>query len=440
MGTLPREKGRACGERGSALVEAAVVLPILVLLLYWAIGLTDVLLLKIKSSEAARFALWESTVFRDPADIDRDVRERFADLRSPASQRVAHTGLLLYPNAQDVVFRAEVDTTSRKVSIGGAGRLELPAVPDAVLAPVRAVVGAIAEGVDAEMEREQFNVHGAAEARVALSRASRSDSPILNGGDLLGRPGGDDMGPGTSMANWSFQTPLPSQRPMRLVFDTWKAWPKPPPYNTAGAPDGPGISPMLTYPTVERQVSAQVGKIAFLGLRQTWAFQKLSGALGDLLHSGVARALLGGEAPDPLATSTMDGDGPRGPITILPVERPDVDWAPGRGLNVQRIGDVGTDGPSPIWLRSNEALVKEDGGEDYSRYTVPFRINTRYWTEEGGMDEDAREPRLQRPGSDVGTDANGYVDAFHCRGHFFAGAVRDGVVAPSKRYRSAACR
>lgn len=434
-----RDRTTRRSERGAAVVEAALVLPLLVVLLYWSIAMTDVLVLKIKSSEAVRFALWESTVFRDPKDIAADVAARFADLRSPASQQLAFTGLMLYPRSQDMVWTAEVDTTSKAVPIGGEGNLQLPVVPDAVSGAVGTVVSLISGVVDEELDREQFNVHGSAEARVQLVRASHLESAILNGGDLLGRRGGDDVDHARSMANWSFQTPLPGQRPMRLVFDTWKAWPKPAVFNRAGAPDGPGISPQLTYPVVERQVSAQVDKIAFLGLRQTAAFQKLSGAMGELLHSDAMRTMLGGEAPDILATGTMDGDGPRGPITILPVERPDVGWAPGGGLNVQRIGDVGTAREEPVWLRSNEALVKDDGGEDYSRYTVPFRINTRYWTEDGGMDGDARHPRLAKPDGEVGAASNGYVDTFHCRGHFFAGAVRAGVSDVRKRYRSPEC-
>ena len=73
------------GQSGSALVEAAILFPVLVLILYWSIALTEVLILKLKASEAARFALWETTVWKSPSQIDREVRQRFADLRSAAS-------------------------------------------------------------------------------------------------------------------------------------------------------------------------------------------------------------------------------------------------------------------------------------------------------------------------------------------------------------------
>ena len=65
---------------GSALVEAAILFPCLLLVLFWSMALTEVLVLKLKASEAARFALWETTVWKSPARIQRQVQQRFADL------------------------------------------------------------------------------------------------------------------------------------------------------------------------------------------------------------------------------------------------------------------------------------------------------------------------------------------------------------------------
>src|ERR1700704_6442083 len=98
-------------EQGSALVEAAILIPVLVLILYWSGALTDVLVLKLKASEAARYALFETPGWKDPAQIRQEVQKRFADLRSPASISIQSTGLLLYPKASDLAWRAEVDTT-----------------------------------------------------------------------------------------------------------------------------------------------------------------------------------------------------------------------------------------------------------------------------------------------------------------------------------------
>ena len=62
------------GQSGSALVEAAILFPCLLLVLYWSIAVTDFLVLQLKASEAARFALWETTVWKPPSLIDREVR------------------------------------------------------------------------------------------------------------------------------------------------------------------------------------------------------------------------------------------------------------------------------------------------------------------------------------------------------------------------------
>src|SRR4051794_16084369 len=183
-------------EDGSALVEAAILFPVLVLILYWSSALTDVLVLKLKAAEAVRYALWETTVFKPPAQIQDEVQRKFIDLRSPRDVTVQGTGLLLAPRLPNPGFRVDLDTTSKKVSIGGA--------------------------LDAEMEREGFNIRGKAVARVSVGPGSPDGSPILNGGRLLAA----DLGRPSSLAKMLLQVPLPSERPMELIFDTWKAWPR----------------------------------------------------------------------------------------------------------------------------------------------------------------------------------------------------------------------
>ncbi|GAC1336569.1 MAG: hypothetical protein NVSMB23_01790 [Myxococcales bacterium] len=423
---------RRDSERGSALVEAAIVLPVLVLAILWSVAMTDVLILKIKSSEAARFALWETTVFREGPAIDADVRARFADLRSPAGLSLDFTGLALYPRARDLEWSASVDTAYEKVGLGGRSRL--PPVTGSTAKLAFAALGLFTRSVDDATEHEGFNVYGAAGARVTLVRATHRESGILAGGDLLGRRGGNDLAVAPSMVDFSFQTPLPSQRPLRLVFDTWKAWPRPARFTPIrGKPTDLDASPLESYPVVEEQVSAQVGQIAFLGLKRRGVLAKISDTLSGAASSSALRTLLGGEIPDLLDTGRMDGGkGPRGPITILPVARPDVPWVPGNGLRVQRVGDLGTADERPVEVRGNESLTE---GADRSRYTVPYRINTPYWTSDGGTDGDTRDTRLRRPPAAIGADRNGYTDSFRCRGHFFAGAVRPGEVDARRRYR-----
>src|SRR4030081_2421464 len=92
-------------ERGSAMVEAAIIFPCLVLILYWSAAITDVMVLKLKAAEALRYSLWESTVFKPPKQIDTEVQQRFVDLRSPKAINVQYTSLLMYPLARDMAWR-----------------------------------------------------------------------------------------------------------------------------------------------------------------------------------------------------------------------------------------------------------------------------------------------------------------------------------------------
>src|SRR5579872_6040248 len=95
-------------ERGSALTEGAILIPVLILIIYYSSAMTDVMVLKIKAQEATRFVLWEMTVFRDPGQINTDLQTRFADLKSPQSVATANTGLLMYPKAADLGWKANI--------------------------------------------------------------------------------------------------------------------------------------------------------------------------------------------------------------------------------------------------------------------------------------------------------------------------------------------
>ena len=71
---------------------------------------------------------------------------------------------------------------------------------------------------------------------------------------------------------------------MRLVYDSWKAWPKPGMYTTDGAGGqltDPSVDPKQTYPVVESMVSQQVNQIAFFGLNRLGFFNDLNNVLGQ---------------------------------------------------------------------------------------------------------------------------------------------------------------
>ena len=420
---------RDSGEQGSSLVEMALVMPCLALVVYGSAALTDVLVLKLKAAEAARFALWETTAFKSPRQIDAEVRERFADLRSPRRVRQDHTGLLLHPLARDLTWRATVDSTTTSVPLGGSSRL--PTSRGAWGKFVDALAGAVSKPVDEATAAMKLDTHGAALARVSLTASGKDPrSRTLDGTPLAGE--GGRSGSPRWAARTALQAPLASHRPLQLVFDTWKAWPRPAPYSLSGAGTDVRTSPRSTYPEVEKQVSAQVRAIAFLGANRIPGFDDLNALVARIFRLGVTRAALGGTLPDVFSTDRMDDVATnRGPITILPPEPAEESWVPHRceiaGRDVacptHRLGDVTGVSQTPRALDEDAAL-----GEfvDRSRYTVPYRIHAAYWKRSGGMDRELESRELERVPERMARD-NGYVRTYRCRGHFFGGSRKPQV-------------
>jgi hypothetical protein len=241
-----------------------------------------------------------------------------------------------------------------------------------------------------------------------------------------------------ALAKLAFQAPLADERPMQIVFDTWKAWPKPAAATNTSAPTDVGTSPMNTYPVVEEAVSAQVRRIAFAGLSSTPWFSRLDSVTSKILGSGVSEALLGGRLPSIFSTERMDGP-LGGPISILPVGVPAEPWAPSqcevkgslRTCGTHRLGALISSAEEPQFLGDDDAMGSR---VDRTRYTVPFRINSAWWTNDGGVSEpQAVSASLQALPPSMGTD-NESVRSWSCRGHFFAGAQMAQETERARRY------
>lgn len=424
------------------MVEAAIIFPCLVLILYWSAAFTDVMVLKLKAAEALRYTLWESTVFKAPAQINSEVQQRFVDLRSPKSINVSYTGLLMYPLAFDMAWRANVDNTTNK---GGLGGSKVPPQGSGFLDRLLGLVAnALAAAVDANLRLWKFNLNGEATATVTLVRARHDEkqSPILKGGDLLGLKGGNDLDHPPSMTNLTFRAPLPSERPMRLVFDTWKAWPKPKAYTLDGAPTDTTVAPSKTYPVVEEQVARQVDRIAFFGLNNVPFIGTVRNLVNIVMRNGVTAYIVGGTLPDVFSAERMDGP-KRGPVTILPPDRDpsDPSWVPNRceingsivNCPTHRLGNETSSRNAPVFLENNDSMGDH---VDRSRYTVPYRINTAYWTQSGGTVKEATSSQLRTVNSKIAAN-NDYVKTWQCRGHYFAAGIKPQETEPSKRYRTA---
>jgi len=419
-------------QRGSALTEGALIFPVLIILLFWAVAMTDIMVVRLKMNEASRFATWETTVFRTPAEIGADVAQRFRDLRSPATVNSEFTGLLLYPMAKWMRMTSTVSST-RNVSIGGTMKLDNPTgVIDRFLS---LLLGAVTSSVDGATGFFRFNRRGSADVRISM-RTSHLGSKILMGGDLVGNRGGNDLDHSEQIQNLTFAAPVASHNPNRLVYDTWKAWPKPASFTTNGAPSNSAASPVQTYLTVEQQVAAQVNNVAFYGARQSGLIARIDNFMGRVNSSGLMTTLFGGTMPTILATSRMDAN-TRGPITIRPVAQPNASWVPsyrpGGGLQEgsHRLGEIASHG-GPVYTKyPSTALIDR---EDPSRYTVPYQINSQYFTQSGGNDRNSFNIRRRALPASMARN-NEYVRTYQCRGHFFAGGITAQQENFDRRYR-----
>jgi hypothetical protein len=422
-------------ESGSALVESAILFPVLILLWMSGAALTDAMLLKLKAAEAVRYALWETTVFKQPRQIEDEVGARFRDLKSPRSLDAKGTDLLLAPLAGDLRFQASVDTTSTKAGLGGE-RAPLPG--GFWSAALGLVSNGLGNSVDAVARAQGFNLFGAATARVSIARLESARSRLLVGGDFVGLRDGRSLSMPEALAKLAFQAPLADERPMQIVFDTWKAWPKPAAATNTSAPTDVGASPMNTYPVVEEVVSAQVRRIAFAGLGASPWFSRLDSVTSKILGSGVSEAVLGGRLPSIFSSERMDGP-LGGPLSILPVGVPTEPWAPSQcevngslqTCGTHRLGALVSSAEEPRFLGDDDAMGSR---VDRTRYTVPFRINSSWWTNDGGVSEpQAVSASLQALPPSMATD-NESVRSWNCRGHFFAGAQTAQETDRARRY------
>ncbi|MFM2152033.1 MAG: hypothetical protein RL199_468 [Pseudomonadota bacterium] len=367
-------------QRGSALTEFVIVLPLFVLLVYWAQFFTDLGIFKLKTEEAARFAVWEFAAQRSPADIDQDLRAKFLDLSSPDDRRSttgAPYGTLSFPRVEvagPIVFKDDLDTAFD-------GRLARPTAGGLLGSIQRFFVGFFNWGVARLLDRYGLNTKGEATATVTL----RAPNTLFPGGSVLGLFFDDG---GVSHVQATASTPP-------LMVDVWEAWPGR--YALAGkdvstAPDktyGRGSPP-------EKEVAAHMRRMAYFGLTSllkpvdiVLKFAKLPGI--DLVDDWGSRG---------------------GPVAMLPGAVIHEPWRPGFGGPVQRIGDQtrddtkvfkGIDSPSP-------------NATDRPRMTTPgTAFMTDYWTGRGGAG-------LASTKAD--TNDNPYAKAYACRSAYYMGSTR----------------
>ena len=116
----------------------------------------------------------------------------------------------------------------------------------------------------------------------------------------------------------------------------------------------------------------------------------------------------------------------------------DPSWVPnrceinGRSVNcpTNRLGDETSSRNTRLFIDKDNSMGDR---VDRSRYTIPYRINTEYWTESGGTVQKAQASKLRSVPANIATN-NDYVLSWQCRGHYFAASTRPQETVATKRY------
>ncbi len=437
-------------DEGSALTEFAIIAPIFILLMIWSEFFTDVGIVKLKTEEASRYALWELTVQRDPSTVDTEIRSRFRDLNSP--QDIDTT----VPATRSFPYSIAFSTTYNGGYSPSTGYTGTPspllAQPNPVDYPAPgnlwSAVGEAQGYVEAALERFLapqgnvvqnlgFNMSRMAQVTVSLKNLS-PNAALFPGGRIMGFffDTQTNMGAG-QVTNVTFT----SKSPMLLV-DTWKAWPGPngSKYGTHNA----GTDPLTTYSrigsgpnAVELELSARLKEVAFNGGQQGIFVQAI-----DWIYSSLR---IGG----PLGVGTWQDPGQVGPVIMLPGAQPTANQPFFSGVPVQRVGDVTSTADGIQSMNStgippggipNTRYQSPSTTVDRMRYTMPSHINSSEWMDVGGLQSQPALPVAIEPGviprvfPSPGGQAswnepayNPYPALYENRDAFYMGALQPGV-------------
>jgi hypothetical protein len=174
-----RIAGRHPAQRGATTVEFALVVPLLVSILMFSVFLTDLMRVKLKLQEAARYVTWEMTSYllTDFGSGDHssafneamrqttaEARTRYADLNSIEDN--AHSGPVFVFEALDVQMQNhEVPFANTSLFTGGR--------PGGAGALMNQVLNASGTGVNQVLGRWGFNPGGVVQSGVRMSVRNR---------------------------------------------------------------------------------------------------------------------------------------------------------------------------------------------------------------------------------------------------------------------------
>jgi hypothetical protein len=243
----PRRARRLPARRGSSTVEFAIMAPLLVVLVLWSNYFWEVLRVRIKAAEAARFVAFERTVRKDLGQITAEAQSRYQDLNG------SDTGVALgsgFRNKLTLSFSASdkpapiSGSLSEAGSSGGLGGM------------IGGITSLVGDSVEAIVSKLGFDVSkGAVQSTVTVKMENRI---------IPERIGQYVTGFSDNKLDVGFTESF------YVYHDTWRAW-------------QPGDNPKNNKAIVENRVRERVRKVAYLGLLDSAAGAGLS-AIGTVLE------------------------------------------------------------------------------------------------------------------------------------------------------------
>lgn len=242
----PFRARRLRARRGSSTVEFAIMAPLLVVIVLWSNYFWEVLRVRIKAAEAARFVAFERTVRKDLGQITSEAQSRYQDLNG------SDKGVALGSGFRN---KLTLSISASNVPAPISGPLSEAASRGGVMGffgIIASLVGSTTEGIIGELGFDLSQ--GAVQSTVNVQMENRIIPEHI--GQYV--TGFSDKKLDVNFKESFF-----------LYHDTWRAW-------------EPGDRPNPSADPVQRHVSDRVGRIAYMGLLNSAAGSILS-AIGTVL-------------------------------------------------------------------------------------------------------------------------------------------------------------
>jgi len=177
--TSAKRRRRGRGERGNALVEFAIIAPLFFTILLWSMYFFDILQIRLKVQEAARYAAWEVSAYELSDYIGQDHDGRFAtaktEIEDEATQRYEELNSAIEGDNKDRrYYTVEFDGVTVTLSNEDAPLLASESMADAannipgVPAGLGGILGNMSDTVSEVFGAMGFNTKGRALARAEV--------------------------------------------------------------------------------------------------------------------------------------------------------------------------------------------------------------------------------------------------------------------------------